>query len=335
MGQIPNDIHPSNLSFDLFFSGNAGSIALPGENRVNDSNTLSNTQLDDFLNNIPDISSTLNHINEMLIMGGCLHCKLRTEAYFKKHYVKSQWGKFLYFFEFLFHRVLPKLHPLFHKIYYTCLKGKNQRLSLSEALGRLIKSGFRVQVISNKDGIVELKACKEKQPDLNPNFSYWPVFKMERAGKNGNKIKVYKLRTMHPFSEYVQDYIKQNNGIDLSGKFKNDFRVSLWGKVFRKYWIDEIPMIINLIRGDLKLIGVRPISYSYLKLYPAEFRHYRVCFKPGLIPPFYADNPGNFNEIVESEKRYLESYVKSPLKTDFIYFLKIIHSIFVKKARSR
>ena len=57
---------------------------------------------------------------------------------------------------------------------------------------------------------------------------------MPRIGKNGNIINVYKLRTMHPYSEYIQDHILQKYGYNDSGKPANDFRLSTWGKFLRK-----------------------------------------------------------------------------------------------------
>ena len=45
-----------------------------------------------------------------------------------------------------------------------------------------------------------------------------------------------------------------------------------WAKLFRKYWVDELPMILNLLKGDLKIVGVRPLSSHYLSLYSEELR---------------------------------------------------------------
>ena len=115
---------------------------------------------------------------------------------------------------------------------------------------------------------------------------------------------------------------------------KNDPRVNAVGRFLRKYWLDELPMLINLLKGDLKLFGVRPISEQYLSLYPKEFQEFRKKFRPGLIPPYYSDLPKTLKEIVESERRYLQAYQEAPLKTDLQYFYKALHNIIVKKVRS-
>ena len=123
--------------------------------------------------------------------------------------------------------------------------------------------------------------------------------------------------------------------MDLSGKIKNDYRITSWGKVFRKYFIDEIPQIFNWIRGDLNLIGVRAISEHYFSLYPKALQDKRINFKPGLVPPYYADLPRSFDEIIESEIQYLKEKEKKPFKTDIKYFLKSIMNILFYGARSK
>ena len=147
-------------------------------------------------------------------------------------------------------------------------------------------------------------------------------------------IKVYKLRTMYPFAEYLQDFVHERNSLENGGKFKNDFRVSKSRAVLRKLWIDELPMLINVFRGEIKIVGVRPLSRHYFSLYSKELQEKRIKFKPGLIPPFYADLPETLDEIQESEMRYLEAYEKHPLRTQWRYFWKAWYNILFKKARS-
>ena len=110
-------------------------------------------------------------------------------------------------------------------------------------------------------------------------------------GFNGQMIIVYKFRTMYPYSEFLQEYIYQKSDLTAGGKFKDDFRVTDWGKFMRATWLDELPMIYNWLKGDLKLFGVRPLSHQYLSLYTDELRKLRTTVLPGLIPPFYADIP--------------------------------------------
>ena len=118
------------------------------------------------------------------------------------------------------------------------------------------------------------------------------------------------------------------------GKIYDDFRITPEGRFLRKFWIDEIPMIFNLFKGDMKLVGVRPLSEHYFNLYSDELKKERVKYKPGLIPPFYVDLPETLDEIMESEIKYLKLYKKSPFTTDFKYFFLALYSIFIQRARS-
>jgi len=103
----------------------------------------------------------------------------------------------------------------------------------------------------------------------------------------------------------------------------------------RRFWIDELPMLVNLARGDLKLVGVRPLSKHYFELYDPGLRQLRIRHRPGLIPPYYADMPRSLEEIQASELKYLQACEKRPIQTDWRYFWKAMYNIFLKKARSR
>jgi lipopolysaccharide/colanic/teichoic acid biosynthesis glycosyltransferase len=122
--------------------------------------------------------------------------------------------------------------------------------------------------------------------------------------------------------------------LEEGGKFKNDFRVTSWGRVLRKLWIDELPQFFNFFKGELGLVGVRALSEHYFSLYPPDVQELRLKTKPGLLPPFYADMPKTFDEIVESERRYLLQKLEKPFRTDWKYLWKGVWNIVVKRARS-
>jgi lipopolysaccharide/colanic/teichoic acid biosynthesis glycosyltransferase len=103
----------------------------------------------------------------------------------------------------------------------------------------------------------------------------------------------------------------------------------------RRCWLDELPMILNLLKGDMKLVGVRPLSKHYFSLYSPELQALRTKVKPGLLPPFYADMPKTLDEIQASELKYLNMCIKrGALITDTIYLWKIFVNIVFKRARS-
>ena len=268
---------------------------------------------------------------EGIFIGCCETLELRRKRLLKKF----PWvlNRIYVFMDFVFKRVLPKL-PLTKQIYFGLTGGRNRVISRAETLGRLYSTGFEIVDEKVICGMFYFVAKKISRPKRISNASYGPLFKMKRTGKNGKAIYVYKMRTMYPYSEFLQPYVYEKNKLEPGGKFKDDFRISGIGKVFRALWIDELPMLINLIKGDLKLVGVRPLSKHYQSLYPKDFLEIRHKYRPGLIPPYYADMPEGIDEIVASEKKYLEAYEKNKILTDFRYFWKAFFNIVFKKARS-
>jgi len=288
------------------------------------------------INDIRYINKFFEAVNSVIPEGGIfIGCAETMEE--RRNRILSKFPKPIaypyYFFDFLLKRVLPKTR-LTRKIYFMITGGRNRVISLPEVLGRLFSCGFEVMKNVEINNQLWFVARKVKEPAFNEYATYGPFIKLNRMGMNGKMIKVYKLRTMHPYSEYLQNYVYQMNALAVGGKFKDDFRVTSWGKLMRKLWLDELPMLFNWLKGDLKLVGVRPLSSHYLGLYSEELRRRRLNFKPGLIPPFYVDLPKTLDEIMASEARYLESYEKAPFRTDFEYFYKALNNIFIKRARS-
>ena len=236
-------------------------------------------------------------------------------------------------FHFFLHRVLPKL-SFTKQLYFYITKGKNRVISKSELLGRLAFCGYQLVDEIMVDGNFYFISKKKKTVSKENYPSYGPIVKLKRVGYKGEFLNIYKLRTMYPYSEFIQGDIYEKNHLDKSGKMKGDFRITSWGKIFRKYFIDEIPQLYNWLKGDINFVGVRALSEHYFSLYPTDLQRKRVTFKPGLVPPYYADLPQSFDEIVESERRYLIQKEKSPIITDIKYLFKSIKNILIG-ARSK
>ncbi len=239
-----------------------------------------------------------------------------------------------YLLSFIFQRLFPKL-PVFRKIFVFFTKGKKRHISKAEVLGRLVASGFKIIDEIEIESKFYFVAKKMSSPPDNIGSPCGLLIRLNRIGQYGKMFKVYKFRSMHPYSEFLQQYMYEKNGLQAGGKIKNDFRISTFGQFIRKYWIDEIPMFINYFKGKMKLVGVRPLSQQYFDLYPKELREKRIKYKPGLIPPFYVDMPKTFDEIVESEMTYLKLYEKNPFRTDFVYFFRAWYNILINGKRSK
>ncbi len=288
------------------------------------------------VNDIKRINDYFALLNQKTAMGayvlGCGQTIKGIYDQYLKRYPRPL-GYVFYFFHFIFRRVLPKL-PVTREINYLLTRGENRTLSKTEILGRLVYSGFKIVASEEIDGLTWFIAGKVNVPYKEEDPTYGPFISLKRVGKDGKIIKVFKFRTMHPYAEYLQDYIYQQNHLAKGGKLKNDFRIAGWGRFLRKTWIDELPQFINFLRGDIKLVGVRALSRHYFSLYPKDFREYRKKVKPGILPPFYVDMPETMEEIVASEKKYIESYLKYGILTDIKYGAIIMYNIIFRGKRS-
>ena len=292
------------------------------------------------LNHVNDFK----HINQMfvtiknyLVPGGYYIGEFSPlENSYQKLY--KQMPKFLFILiypiHFIFYRIIPKI-PILNKVYEFMTHGKGRFLSKAEVFGRLAYCGYKVEntfMFGHRLYFIA-RSVKTISNDKNPSLGIFVT--LDRIGYQNEIIKIYKLRTMHPYSEFLQKDIFEKNNLDKLGKIKDDFRLTSWGKVLRQLWIDELPQIYNWIRGDLSLVGVRALSKHYFSIYPEALQKLRVKIKPGLVPPYYADMPSNFEGILKSEKLYIRKKMKNSIKTDIIYFFQAFHNIVIKGKRSK
>jgi lipopolysaccharide/colanic/teichoic acid biosynthesis glycosyltransferase/transposase-like protein len=289
------------------------------------------------VNDIRYINKYFEKINSKLENGGVFIGYLETFQARRKRLRINNFSIInnLYFsFEFLIKRILPKV-SFTKKYYFDITKGNDRLLSKAEALGRLVSCGFRIMDYKTIDSLLYFVVKKIKEPSFDTNPSYGPLYKMPRIGKNGKIIGVYKFRTMHPYSEYLQDYVVNANGYADTGKPANDFRIPAWGKFMRRFWLDELPQLYNVLKGELKLVGVRPVTERYFQDIPKEMQKLRLTQLPGCIPPYVALNrEGNVMSVLQSERQYLEEKIKNPFTTDTKYFINAIFNIVIRHKRS-
>ncbi|MDO4190377.1 MAG: sugar transferase [Bacteroidales bacterium] len=290
-----------------------------------------------WLNDVLGLNQMFCAINNKLPDNGLFCCCFVPQDEQKKQ-ILARYPKginyIIYTFIYLIRRVLPKI-LLTSRVYFSITKGKRRSFSKTEILGRLYYCGFEVVTEHQIGNVCYVVARRAKQPEPQEHKIYGPLITLNRVGKDGKRFKVYKMRTMHPYSEYLQAYMYDKVGLQEGGKIANDIRVSTIGAFMRKCWLDELPMFINLFKGDMKLVGVRPLSNHYFSLYTPELQEKRIKFRPGLLPPFYADMPKTLDEIQASEMRYLTMCEeKGCFRTDVKYLFLILKNIIFKKARS-
>lgn len=289
------------------------------------------------LNQIRGVNKLFTTVNDKLPDNGIWICCYEPQSVTKRNILNRfppliGWMYYVAFF--CYKRVLPKLF-MTSRLYFDITEGKNRVLSKAEVMGRLCYCGFEIIDERKKGDLNYVVARRKFRPEITARRLYGILVKLKRVGKNGKLFKVYKFRTMHPYSEFLQAYIYDRYSLQEGGKFNHDIRVTTLGRIMRKYWMDELPMLINWLKGDMKLVGVRPISQHYFSLYSKELQEQRTRHKPGLLPPFYADMPKTLDEIQASEIRYLTMCEqRGTLVTDFVYFWKIVGTIVFKRARS-
>jgi lipopolysaccharide/colanic/teichoic acid biosynthesis glycosyltransferase len=276
-------------------------------------------------------------VNSLLPDGGIYIGRLETYGERKEVIYRqvghNNLGRALWIVDFLLHRLIPRI-PFLEDVYFKITKGKFRAISSAEALGRLVYCGFDIIDIKAINGLSYFVVMKTREPSKMKNPSYYPLIRLNRIGKDGNIIKVYKFRTMHPYSEFIQDYVIRLNGYNDKGKPALDFRVTRWGLLLRKLWLDEIPQLINVFNREMKLVGLRPLSKVRFDEFPEDLKKDRIKYKPGCFPPYVALNMPDEIANIEAERIYLSDLKAHPYTTDLRYFLKSVYNIVLNKIRS-
>lgn len=136
-----------------------------------------------------------------------------------------------------------------------------------------------------------------------------PIFSQERIGRDGKPFKLYKFRSMCPNAEARLDDLLQHNEMDGPVfKIKNDPRITRVGKFIRKTSIDELPQLLNILKGDMSIVGPRPPLPREVEQY-TEYDRQRLYVTPGLscywqIAPHRNDL--SFEEWVALDLKYIQ-----------------------------
>ena len=140
------------------------------------------------------------------------------------------------------------------------------------------------------------------------------LFLQKRVGRYGNPFYIYKFRTM------ITDAEKLGKQITVG----NDSRITKVGAVLRKYKIDELPQLFNVLKGDMSLVGPRPEVPRYVELYSEEERHV-LDVRPGitdLASIRYKDENDILGKVDNPEEYYINVIMKDKLKLNLEYIEK-------------
>ena len=154
-----------------------------------------------------------------------------------------------------------------------------------------------------------------------------PIFIQTRVGLRNRKFKQYKLRTMFIDAEEKKVHLlDKNEHLGPVFKITNDPRITWIGKLLRKYSIDELPQLINVLKGDMNLIGPRPPVPEEVKKYKTSY-YRRFTFKPGITGLWQISGRNDIKDFEDWIKLDLEYIDNWSLKNDFIIALKTIPAI--------
>ena len=155
-----------------------------------------------------------------------------------------------------------------------------------------------------------------------------PIYVQTRVGKNGKMFNFYKFRSMVPDAENMLGALLSDNEMDGPAfKIENDPRITRFGRFIRKSGIDELPQLINVIKGDMSLVGPRPPLPREVEQY-SEKEKIRLSITPGItcywqIKP--KRNSLTFDEWLELDIKYIN---ERSLKTDSYILFKTVRAVF-------
>ena len=148
-----------------------------------------------------------------------------------------------------------------------------------------------------------------------------------RRGRNGMPFKMYKFRSMYQDAEErKKELMSQNEMSGLMFKMKDDPRITKVGKFIRKTSIDELPQFINVLKGDMSLVGTRPPTVAEFKQYQGHHKR-RLSMKPGITGMWQAygrKTVSDFEEIVKMDLNYIDNW---SIMLDIKILFKTVQSV--------
>ena len=158
------------------------------------------------------------------------------------------------------------------------------------------------------------------------------IYRQERIGKNGRRIRIYKFRSMIPnadekLNELLKDE-KYRTEWEANQKLSDDPRITRIGKFLRKTSIDELPQLINVIKGDMSIVGPRPLVAGELEQHGGMKLYQQV--KPGITGWWGCNGRSNieYRERLELEYYYVRNF---SVYLDFLCVLRTALSVITRK----
>lgn len=152
-----------------------------------------------------------------------------------------------------------------------------------------------------------------------------PFYVQRRVGRNGRVFRMFKLRSMVMDADrLLTEYLKTNPAAqeewDLAQKLREDPRVTAVGRIIRRSSIDELPQFLNVLLGDMSVVGPRPMMPEQRDLYPSEV-YYRM--RPG-VTGFWQIGDRNNTSFAARARFDVDYYHRMSLRTDLRVILRTV-----------
>ena len=159
-------------------------------------------------------------------------------------------------------------------------------------------------------------------------------FSQLRAGRYGRPFRMWKFRTMVPNAEKLLEQVKKEHGNQMEGpvfKLDGDPRIFAFGDFLRKLSIDELPQLLNVLKGDMSLVGPRPLPLYEVEAFSEITHRRRLSVKPGITCEWQAGGRNkitSFEQWVEMDLRYIDNW---SLWLDFTILIRTIPAVLFRK----
>jgi lipopolysaccharide/colanic/teichoic acid biosynthesis glycosyltransferase len=153
------------------------------------------------------------------------------------------------------------------------------------------------------------------------------LFRQERVGMEGNRFFMIKFRSMVVDAEgRLAEFARQNEGSGPLFKIKNDPRVTRLGAFLRRFSVDELPQLLNVLSGSMSLVGPRPPLPAEVEVYESDVRR-RLLVKPGLTGLWQVSGRSNLSwqDSVRLDLYYVENW---SLAGDLVIILRTVRAVF-------
>ncbi|MFS3126823.1 sugar transferase [Nocardioides sp. Bht2] len=199
---------------------------------------------------------------------------------------------------------------------------------VSRAQG-LLKRSFDLAVASAMllaaAPVMVLAAIAIKLEDRGPVF-----YRQERSGRDGVRFGIWKFRSMVVNADALRDDLVASSDTDgVLFKMKEDPRITRVGKWLRRFSVDELPQLFNVIRGEMSVVGPRPPLPAEVEAYPAHM-HRRLLVRPGLTGLWQVSGRSDlpFDEAVRMDLYYVDNW---SLIGDILIMLKTVRAVLLSK----